>query len=118
MTQPGHIDHTGGRLLPTRNSVRAIARPRKVWRSIIVPRERLRADCSCAPTIRGVPHAVIDNPVFLPIRARSEARMSDTVSPFAGILIEDRIRVLVPIAWVHRIVSHELQLSKTVVTIV
>jgi hypothetical protein len=107
------------RLLPTWDFVRTIARFGKVGAAIVIPVELLRSNGPRAPTVRWILHAMIDNPVLGPVWRCSEAGVTDTVPRskitrlarildvflagcylrrFTGILVEDRVGVLAPVA--------------------
>lgn len=44
--------------------------------------------------------------------------MPHTISRHAGVLVEDRIRVLAPVTRIHGVVAHKLELSETIVAVV
>lgn len=106
-------------LLSRRHSIWPIPRPRELRRPVLIPRKLLRADRPRAPPIRRIPHAMINNPVLLPIRALREARMPHTVRVLQRVLVEDAaVVVLAPVLHVHGILADELQLAEAVVAVI
>lgn len=62
---------------------------------------------------------MINNPVVLPIRTRREAGVPDSIRLIRRVLVKHAAGVvLAPILHVHRVVAHELELTKTVVAVV
>jgi hypothetical protein len=61
---------------------------------------------------------MVNDPVLVPIRRCGERRMTNPIHLLTRVLVENRIRVLAPVARVHGVGTHKLQLSKTVVAVV
>lgn len=105
--------------LPRWHLIRPIARSRELGRTISIPSKWLCSDGSSTPSISGIPHAVIHNPVFGAIRTLGEACMTNTIRLCLGVLVEDTpLVVLTPIGWVHWVITNELELAEAVVAVV
>lgn len=61
---------------------------------------------------------MVDNPVLGAIRRSRERSMANAICLFTRILVENRVRVLAPVARVHRVVANELELTETVVAVI
>lgn len=116
---PTFSKHLHASILPARHIVRTITRSREVGRAVLVPGELLGTDSPLAPTTHVVPHAMVDDPVFAAVRASGEASVAHAVSLFRRVLVEDAaLVVLLPVSWVHWVLTNEFELAEAVVAIV
>ena len=106
-------------LLATWRSIRAITRPWKLGRPVLVPRKLLRPNRPRTPSIRRIPHPMIHNPIFRPIGTFHKTRMTNTVRFLERILVEDTTIVnFAPVLRVHRVITSEFELAETIIAII
>lgn len=106
------------RLLPARRCIGTVARLWELWRPICVPAKLLRAYCAGSPAVGRILHPMIYDPILATIGRSCERRMANTICGLTRILVEDWVRVLVPITRIHWIVTNQLELGKTIVAVI
>lgn len=113
------LTQTSCQSLTTRHLIRPISRPREIRRPILVPAKLLCPDRPGTPSVAGIQHAMVHDPILLAVWRRREAGVPDPIRLLLRILVEDAtLVVLSPIHDIHRVGAHELQLAEAIVAIV
>ena len=105
--------------LPAWHRIWSITWPRKIWRSIGIPAELLRSNCSIRPASIVNLHAMVHNPELAIIRTCGKTCVANAIRLLLWIHVEDTtFGMLLPRRRIHGVRANQLQLTQAIILVI